>query len=273
MPSKMDWQMQADSLSPSVKPGPVGAITVYVLLAAAIARTIVWTETDIHSLLPYYLGLESAFLVIFTLTLWRPPSRRSWRHLTFVIQSAIILGLLSMYSHLDFLTSLFILLSYQAALFFTGRTSWTWIGLFVLLLCGSMMYFKGAFKGLSLAMTPLVGCIIFPAYIIAANEIETARVRSQEILKELQDKNQRLIDYSGRVEELAALEERNRLARELHDSVSQTLFGVILTIDSALILLKPEPESARPKLEKLQELTLSALTEMRNLIAHLRPLQ
>jgi signal transduction histidine kinase len=231
----------------------------------------VWKETNIRSLLPYYLGLEFAFLVIFTLTLWRPPAQLTWRHLTFVIQSAIILVLLSLFSHLDFITILFILLSYQAALVFTGRTCWLWIGLFVLLLCGSLMVYKGAFKGLSLAMTPLVGCIIFPAYIIASNKIETARVHSLAILKELQDKNLRLKKYTGQVEELTAYEERNRLARELHDSVSQTLFGILLIIDSAETLIKLEPERARPKLEKLQELTQSALAEMRNLIAQLRP--
>jgi signal transduction histidine kinase len=102
-------------------------------------------------------------------------------------------------------------------------------------------------------MTPLVGCIIFPAYIIASNEIETARVHSLAILKELQDKNLRLKEYTGQVEELTAYEERNRLARELHDSVSQTLFGILLIIDSAETLIKLEPERARPKLEKLQE--------------------
>lgn len=263
--------MEINSSTRPLKPGLAGAITVYVLLAAAIARTIVWTETDIRSLLSYYLGFESAFLIIFTLTLWRPPTRSSWQHLTFVIQSAIILGLLSLYSHLDFLTILFILLSYQAALVFSGRTSWAWIGLFILLLCGSLMFYKGAVKGLSLALTPLVGCIIFPAYIIAANEIETARLRSQVILKELQEKNQRLREYTGQVEELTALEERNRLARELHDSVSQSLFGIILIIDSAQILLKREPERARSKIEKLEGLTQNALAEMRSLIAHLRP--
>jgi len=263
--------MEINSSTQPLKPGLAGAITVYVLLAAAIARTVVWTETDIRSLLPYYLGFESAFLIIFTLTLWRPPTRSSWRHLTFVIQSAIILGLLSLYSHLDFLTILFILLSYQAALVFSGRPCWAWIGLFILLLCGSLMYYKGAIKGLSLALTPLVGCIIFPAYIIAANEIETARLRSQVILKELQKKNQRLREYTEQVEELTALEERNRLARELHDSVSQSLFGIILIIDSAQILLKREPERARLKIEKLEGLTQNALAEMRSLIAHLRP--
>ncbi len=271
MPSKTVWQMQINSSAQSLKPGLAGAITVYVFLAAAIARTIVWTETDIRSLLPYYLGLESAFLIIFTQTLWRPPARHNWWHLTFVIQSAIILVLLSLYSHLDFLTILFIVLSYQAALVFTGKTCWAWIGLFIVLLCGSLMFYKGAFKGLSLALTPLVGCIIFPAYIIAANEIDTARLRSQVILKELQEKNQRLREYTGQVEELTALDERNRLARELHDSVSQSLFGIILIIDSAQILLKREPERARAKLDKLQSLTQNALAEMRSLIANLRP--
>jgi hypothetical protein len=133
------------------------------------------------------------------------------------------------------------------------------------------MFYKGTFKGLSLAMTPLVGCIIFPAYIIASKEIETARVRSLAMLKELQDKNLRLKEYSGQVEELTAYEERNRLAQELHDSVSQTLFDIILIIDSAQALIKHEPELVRPKLDQLQELTQSALAEMRTLIAQLRP--
>jgi signal transduction histidine kinase len=262
--------MQAEPSTHALKPGLTGAITVYVLLAAVIARTVVWRETDIHSLLPYYLGLELCFLAIFTISLWRPPTRRSWQHLIFTVQSAIILGLLSMYSHLDFMTIFFILLSYQAALAFPERTRWAWIGIFLLLLCGSLMVYKGVFKGLSLAMTPLVGCIIFPAYIIAAKEIEMARVRSQAILQELQNKNLRLNEYTNRVEELTALEEHNRLARELHDSVSRTLSGIILEIESTQIMLKREPEHVRPQLEKVQYSAQSVLTEMRNLIVRLR---
>jgi signal transduction histidine kinase len=191
-------------------------------------------------------------------------------HLIFVIQSGIILGLLSLYSHLDFLTILFIVLSYQAALFFTGRIRWAWIGMFILLLCGSLMFYKGALKGLSLAVTPLVGCIIFPGYIIAAKEIETARVHSQVILKDLQDKNQKLREYAGRVEELTSMEERNRLALELHDSVLKALSSIILNTQSAQTLLKSEPARVRPQLEKLQELTQNTLTEMRSLIVQLR---
>jgi len=262
--------MQADSPTRPGKPGLAGVITVYVFLAAVIARTVLWTETDIHSLLPYYLGLELTFLFIFSLTLWRPPAQCGWQYFIFVIQCAIILGLLSLYSHLDFITIFFIVLSYQAALYFPGRISWTWIGIFILLLGGSLMFYKGATKGLSLAMTPLVGCIIFPAYIIAAKEIETARVRSQFILEELQGKNQQLREYTERVAELTALEERNRLALELHDSVLKALSDIILDTQSAQLLLRREPKDARPQIEKLQGLAQNALTEMRDLIIHLR---
>jgi signal transduction histidine kinase len=262
--------MQADSPTRPGKPGLAGVITVYVFLAAVIARTVLWTETDIQSLLPYYLGLELTFLFIFSLTLWRSPAQRGWQHFTFIIQCAIILVLLSFYSHLDFITIFFIVLSYQAALFFPGRISWTWIGIFLLLLCGSLMFYKGVLKGLSLAMTPLVGCIIFPAYIIAAKEIEIARVRSQLILEELQGKNQQLREYADRVAELTALEERNRLALELNDSVSKALSDIIIDTQSAQLLLRREPEHARPQIEKLQELAQKTLTKMRDLIVHLR---
>jgi signal transduction histidine kinase len=73
------------------------------------------------------------------------------------------------------------------------------------------------------------------------------------------------------VEELAAMEERNRLARELHDSVSQTMFSLLLATRSAQILLERDPVRVRPQLEQLQELTQSALAQMRSLIAELRP--
>jgi len=72
------------------------------------------------------------------------------------------------------------------------------------------------------------------------------------------------------VEQLSTLQERSRLARELHDSVSQTLFSITLHTRAAQILLEHEPQNLRPQLERLQALTRSALEELRGLIANLR---
>ena len=72
--------------------------------------------------------------------------------------------------------------------------------------------------------------------------------------------------------EYAVVEERNRLARELHDSVTQSLFSVTLLSEAALNLLDRDPAKARERLERANELAQGALAEMRALIFQLRPM-
>jgi len=245
------------------------------IYGAVVARTLAVAETGIRDLLPWYLGLFSIYLVLFTAVLWRPHIRPVWLHLYFVVQSAIVLAivlaLVSLAPRLDFLTTPFVLLSFQAGLVFSGRTRPVWIGIFVLLTGGSLMFYLGALRGLALGLIPMAGCVVYPAYLTVSHEIEKARAQSQAILGELQETHRQLQAYAGRVQELAAMEERNRLARELHDSVSQTMFSIVLNIRSTQILLEREPARVRPQLEQLQELTQNVLTDMRSLIAKLRP--
>jgi signal transduction histidine kinase len=80
--------------------------------------------------------------------------------------------------------------------------------------------------------------------------------------------NARLYEQSR---ELSILAERNRLALDLHDAVSQKLFGLVLTTESALTLLDREPEAAREQLAKLQSLAQEARDELRSLVLELRP--
>jgi signal transduction histidine kinase/uncharacterized membrane-anchored protein YhcB (DUF1043 family) len=75
-----------------------------------------------------------------------------------------------------------------------------------------------------------------------------------------------------REEQIAVMQERNRLARDLHDSVTQSLYGVSLYAEVAMQLLKSgEPEKARQNLQELKAMSLDALAEMRLLIYELRP--
>ena len=69
----------------------------------------------------------------------------------------------------------------------------------------------------------------------------------------------------------AVLEERNRLARELHDSVTQQLFSITLTAQAARMQLERDPQRVASQLERLQETAGAALAEMRALIYQLRP--
>src|SRR5919205_3742580 len=74
-----------------------------------------------------------------------------------------------------------------------------------------------------------------------------------------------------RAQEAAVLEERSRLARDLHDSVSQQLFSMTLTAQAARSQLEKNPARAAAQLERIQETAAAALTEMRALIFQLRP--
>ncbi len=80
--------------------------------------------------------------------------------------------------------------------------------------------------------------------------------------------NARLYQQS---QQLAALEERQRLARDLHDSVSQTLFTCRAMSETALRRWKKDPQGAYDLLEEVNQLTVTALSEMRVLLLELRP--
>jgi signal transduction histidine kinase len=80
--------------------------------------------------------------------------------------------------------------------------------------------------------------------------------------------NARLYERSR---ELSIVEERNRLARELHDAVTQQLFGVVLAAESAGELLARGDDAAGEELERVQALARAAMDELRSVVFELRP--
>jgi signal transduction histidine kinase/putative methionine-R-sulfoxide reductase with GAF domain len=72
-------------------------------------------------------------------------------------------------------------------------------------------------------------------------------------------------------QQLAVSEERNRLARELHDSVTHSLFSITLIAQALPRLLEKDAKQARERMDRLTELGRGALAEMRALIFELRP--
>ena len=72
-------------------------------------------------------------------------------------------------------------------------------------------------------------------------------------------------------QELAALDERNQLARDLHDSVKQQLAAARLQISAAELMIKTDPASAQTALQQAGLLTTQAQQELSNIILELRP--
>jgi signal transduction histidine kinase len=72
-------------------------------------------------------------------------------------------------------------------------------------------------------------------------------------------------------EEIAVSAERSRLARDLHDAVTQTLFATSLIAEVLPKLWERSPEAGKQKIAEIRELTRGALAEMRTLLMELRP--
>lgn len=82
--------------------------------------------------------------------------------------------------------------------------------------------------------------------------------------------NARLFEASR---ELSVIEERNRLARELHDSMTQNLFSLALTAEAASELVHADPARAETEIDRIRALARDTQAELRSLIFELRPSQ
>ncbi|KGP73107.1 GAF domain-containing sensor histidine kinase [Pontibacillus yanchengensis] len=98
------------------------------------------------------------------------------------------------------------------------------------------------------------------------SELESEMV---ELAVEYVDLSFRNVRLQEREKEMARFQERARLAQDLHDSVNQLLFSVVLTAKGAKSITKEEP--VKEQLGYIQTLTSDALQEMRTLIQRLKP--
>ncbi len=192
-----------------------------------------------------------------------------------VITLALILAIPSYEGPQDYFVMLLLPLCIQAMWRLTLKAGSIWVGFFACMSAASMIIYyrinESSWEGIGYSLAYVAACIMVAVLSSVTLRAEEAQRESQALNEELRQANQKLQDYARQVEQLAATEERNRLARDLHDSVSQTVFSINLTAQAARILLERDPGKAAAKLEHLQSLTENALAEMRALIQHLRP--
>jgi signal transduction histidine kinase len=260
---------QESARAQPARAGRVGRWAVILLLAALTLRT--YTDENTQPHLARYVGLMAAYLLLFALAGWRPRFPHWLLHVYLAVQGALVVAMLVVNPEVDGVTAFIVPLSFQAALFFTGQALWLWVGILCVLTAGPLVFFLGIVQGLALAMSPMAFIVAVPVFMVVNQETEAARTRGQSMLTSLQETQLRLQGYAGQVEELASLHERSRLARELHDTVSQLVFTVVLTARSAQILLKQDPPRARGELERLREISGNALGQLRSIISQLRP--
>ena len=190
----------------------------------------------------------------------------------FALQTGLVFSLMLLLPDLDYFAILFVPLSLHAVLVFAGPAGYRWIGIFTTVATLGLVLTQEWPRNLSFVFLYGSAYFFVASYAAVTRQAEAARERSQSLLADLQAAYRRLETYAAQVEALAVVEERNRLARDLHDSVSQALYGLTLSAEAAARQLDAgDVSAAGDQLGELRTTAQQALREMRLLIFQLRP--
>jgi len=252
-------------------------IGAYLIFAAVISRAVVVVSDRPE--FPFVLGLLAIYGVLLLSETWFT-RQKPFRSLEspegqlayLVMQSVLVIAALILSSYEDFLAMLFIPLSLDAVSFFGRRFGYTLIGIFSLAMTLTLLFSDvGELFGLAMGILYSGVCFLFGGYAHQVEKAKAAREQNELMFNQLQTAYRQLQGYADQIASLAVEQERSRLARELHDSVTQTVFSMNLAAQSAQLLLNKEPPRAAAQLIRIEELAASAQCEIQSLVSQLRP--
>ena len=137
-------------------------------------------------------------------------------------------------------------------------------------LCPARLLAAGLAQSDGLAGDTALAALEFAMAIVFVLLFSELVVRERQARAALDEAHRRLGEYAIQVEDLATVQERNRLAREIHDNLGHHLTAVNVHLEAARTFLDARPEQALDALGKAQALTREGLAEVRRSVAALR---
>ena len=136
-------------------------------------------------------------------------------------------------------------------------------------------YYNAETKAVILALKNTfysVNIILFVFYLILLVKNKHEEKERVRLLNEkLEEANQRLRAYAIEVERMAETRERNRLAREIHDTLGHALTGIAAGLDACIMTLEVAPEVTKKQLNKIRDAAKKGITDVRRSVKKLRP--
>jgi signal transduction histidine kinase len=239
----------------------------FMFAAAALRSFLVFQDTP---LLGRVLLLLAAWMLAFIVNSLFA-NRSLWFSAVWIGLETLIILILLRITRTDYFVFLFAIPIMQAMQQFTPKVTAVLMGISTLLTFLTLLQPFGVFYALALAVLFFGGSVFLVVYIGSTRRARLIQDQQQALVNELQQANRQLEFQSRQQQQLAAGRERQRLARELHDSVTQTIFSMTMTTQSALLLLERDRQQVAAQLDRLDQLALSALAEMQVLISRLAP--
>ena len=191
-----------------------------------------------------------------------------WLYLT--SQLLLIAGMILLNPTASKVESILLLpIAAQATLLLPLRPGFLWVlGYFAFELV--MFRFSFGRIGIENILLPLGGYIGFGAFGATLRQAEMARIQNDLLLKDLQVAHHQLQTYTAQAEQLAVSQERNRLAREMHDSLGHRLTVAVVQLEGAQRLIGTDPDRAGQVILSMRAQLKDALAELRQMLGALR---
>ncbi len=211
----------------------------------------------------------TSLLLLFTaLFFWSVPVqpenfRKFYLYLAVQTLLVTLMGMLHLFCSIVFYS-----LSVQAMAKFKVRTALIWISVFTLITLLLYWYFEGVFSD-TFTYNVAVRCasfFFFGAFGGVLARVKRNREEIKYLLAEAVDAQGQLKEYAEQVGTLAAVAERERLARELHDSLGHKLIIAITQLEGARRLTEQNPRRMADMIEVVSEQLNNGLDELRHIV-------
>lgn len=244
----------------------------YVVTAALTVLSLVAFLGDGHP----YGALGVVLMVAFDLLVLLPDSalggiKARAPHLTMAAATTLVIAIALLPPATPWFVVLFFVLSPTAMMSFPRQTGYAWVGVFSAL---TVVIFWVAGRGdlgmLLMTSLYIAGYFFFAAFATQTALANAAQTESQRLLGELQEAHARLQAYAAQTEALAVAEERNRMAREMHDTLGHRLTVAAVQLQAIERLVGADPGRAGQMAAAARDEVRAALAELRQTVAALR---
>jgi signal transduction histidine kinase len=244
------------------------------LLRGAAYLILLFIAVLVVSLMPGPRRLPATLLLVaVALPMWyfaEPTRRPAWVRAYLATQTLLVLGVYLLHPPAALgVSQLFYLLTTQAALCLTLPEAGAWAALYAVItvLGGVNVMGMGEISG---SLAAAGGNLVFLGLGAALRHAGLANARSRRLLDDLRQAHDRLHALSEQAQQLAVADERNRIAREMHDALGHRLTVAVVQLEGARRLVARDPDRAGAIIDTMRGELKLGLAELRETVANMR---
>jgi signal transduction histidine kinase len=251
------------------------AVYVYVAISDTLPTDYLWLGGTVTLLAVLLLiGIDR-------LETWYANPKLSWlTPAVLLFLRLILIWVFSFSDNLGFLDHVFIFLATPFCILFIIGRSYGLTGLVWIVYLGARLHIAehiasgkisfGEREGLAFFLISSLSLTLIFVIAYWIKRERTNRLQAEKLLRELEESHRQLQTYAEQVAELATTEERNRLAREIHDSLGHYMTVINVQLEKAIAFRDRNPVEAEQAVQDSKRLASEALQEIRRSVSALR---